>query len=83
MLLSCRPVWVTTQHPDPPPSPDAGVGALCARAAVHGAWMNVKINVKDLKDKELAVKFLEKAKTIAEQTDLQEEKIRAIVDEKT
>ena len=32
---------------------DAGVGALCARAAVHAAWMNVKINVKDLKDKEL------------------------------
>ncbi|MEO1259196.1 MAG: glutamate formimidoyltransferase [Bacteroidota bacterium] len=62
---------------------DAGVGALCARAAVHGAWMNVKINVKDLKDKELAAIFLKKAKTIAEQTDLLEEKIRAIVDEKT
>ena len=62
---------------------DAGVGALCARAAVHGAWMNVKINVKDLKDKELAASFLEKASAIAEKTDAWEAKIRAMVEEKT
>jgi len=30
---------------------DAGVGALCARTAVMGAFMNVKINCKDLDDK--------------------------------
>lgn len=31
---------------------DAGVGALCARTAVMGAFMNVKINCKDLNDTE-------------------------------
>ena len=31
---------------------DAGVGVLCARAAVHGAYLNVKINASSLKDKE-------------------------------
>lgn len=30
---------------------DAGVGALCARTAVIGAFMNVKINAGDLEDK--------------------------------
>jgi glutamate formiminotransferase/formiminotetrahydrofolate cyclodeaminase len=56
---------------------DAGVGALCARAAVHGAWMNVKINAASLADKDLAREFLKKAEAIAKQTD---EKERAIVE---
>ncbi len=61
---------------------DAGVGALCARAAVHGAWMNVKINVGSLKDKELVADFLQKAKSIADKTDEMEKKIREMVEEK-
>ncbi len=61
---------------------DAGVGALCARAAVHGAWMNVKINVGSLKDKELVAEFLRKANAIAEKTDEMERKIRELVEEK-
>ena len=61
---------------------DAGVGALCARAAVHGAWMNVKINVQSLKDKEMAASFLEKAAAIAEETDMLEAKIRGMVEAK-
>lgn len=31
---------------------DAGVGALCARAAVKGAYLNVKINAQDLEEHE-------------------------------
>lgn len=30
---------------------DAGVGALCARAAVYGAYLNVKINAASYTDK--------------------------------
>lgn len=33
---------------------DAGVGALCARAAVQGAYLNVRINVKGFADKAFA-----------------------------
>ncbi len=37
---------------------DAAVGALCARAAVFGANLNVRINCKDLDDSVLAASFI-------------------------
>ncbi|MEE8368414.1 MAG: glutamate formimidoyltransferase [Thermoanaerobaculia bacterium] len=40
---------------------DAGVGALCARAAVRGGGLNVRINSSDLTDRELAADFCKKA----------------------
>lgn len=61
---------------------DAGVGALCARAAVHGAWMNVKINIGGFKDKEAAAEFLAKAESIAKEADEREAKIVKMVEEK-
>src|SRR6187401_197333 len=36
---------------------DAGVGAVCAMAAVEGGWMNVMINLSGLKDKVKAEKI--------------------------
>ena len=38
---------------------DAGVGALCARAALMGAFMNVKINASGLHDKDFINRVLE------------------------
>ncbi len=61
---------------------DAGVGALCARAAVYGAWMNVKINTGSLADKALAGEFLKKAEAIAKQADEREQKIVKLVEER-
>lgn len=43
---------------------DAGVGALCARTAVIGAYLNVKVNVMDLEDKAFVKEILEKANEI-------------------
>jgi len=40
---------------------DAGVGVLCARAAIHGAYLNVKINASSLEDKEYATMMINKA----------------------
>lgn len=40
---------------------DAGVGMLCVRTAVAGAYFNVKINAKDIQDTEKAHQILEKA----------------------
>lgn len=37
---------------------DAGVAALCARAAVFGAYMNVVINCKDIEDEAFTSQFL-------------------------
>ena len=47
---------------------DAGVGILCAKTAVIGAYFNVKINARDLKDRKVADELLSKAKDIYDQT---------------
>jgi glutamate formiminotransferase/formiminotetrahydrofolate cyclodeaminase len=36
---------------NPASASDAGVGAICARAAVRGAWLNVRTNVGGVKDR--------------------------------
>ncbi|HYG14106.1 MAG TPA: glutamate formimidoyltransferase [Bacteroidia bacterium] len=41
---------------------DAGVGALCVKAAVQGACMNVLVNAKGLKDREWADELTERAR---------------------
>ena len=46
---------------------DAGVGALCARTAVLGAHMNVKINTGSYDDKTFVADILKKAASIEEQ----------------
>jgi glutamate formiminotransferase/formiminotetrahydrofolate cyclodeaminase len=46
---------------------DAGVGALCARTAVMGAHMNVKINTGSYDDKSFVADILKKATAIEEQ----------------
>lgn len=61
---------------------DAGVGALCARAAVHGAYMNVQINTMDLEDKTFVADILKKGKVMTEQADALEAEIRATVNSK-
>jgi glutamate formiminotransferase/formiminotetrahydrofolate cyclodeaminase len=43
---------------------DAGVGALCARVAVYGAYLNVKINTGGLDDKEYATKVVAESEAI-------------------
>lgn len=43
---------------------DAGVGALCARSAVMGAYLNVKINAAGLADKEFTANILDKGAEI-------------------
>lgn len=58
---------------------DAGVGALCARTAVMGAYLNVKINVKGLADKKFARSILQKGKTIEEGAKKAESNILAVV----
>ena len=61
---------------------DAGVGALCARSAVMGAFLNVKINAKGLSDKKFSDDIIEKGKTIEEKSQQAETKILSIVNSK-
>lgn len=43
---------------------DGAVGALCLRTAIEGAYLNVRINAKDLKDRNFAENYLKKAEQI-------------------
>ncbi|MCL1821852.1 MAG: glutamate formimidoyltransferase [Prolixibacteraceae bacterium] len=58
---------------------DAGVGALCARMAVRGAWLNVQINAQDFEDGKVAEELLAEAAEIAAKTEILEEEILEIV----
>lgn len=59
---------------------DAGVGALCARAAVRGAYLNVRINSADLEDSEVAAGYLRKGADIESQVGRLEEEILNLVE---
>jgi glutamate formiminotransferase/formiminotetrahydrofolate cyclodeaminase len=59
---------------------DAGVGALCARSAVLGAGLNVRINASGLKDEKLKVDYLKKAADIKAKTLVKEVEILDLVD---
>lgn len=61
---------------------DAGVGALCAKTAVEGAYLNVIINCKDLKDKEFVAEITEKAESLLARAKEKEGEIIQIVKEK-
>ena len=54
---------------------DAGVAALCARAAVRGAYLNVCINTSDLEDKAACSDFLERGSALVESAKLKEAQI--------
>ena len=59
---------------------DAGVGALAARAAVHGAFLNVKINAPGLDDEAVRNDLVQQATALADEADKMEAEIVAIVD---
>jgi glutamate formiminotransferase/formiminotetrahydrofolate cyclodeaminase len=61
---------------------DAGVGALCGRTAVLGAFMNVKINTGSLDDKTFVEQVLARGNEIQEKAIALETEIRAMVDKK-
>lgn len=61
---------------------DAGVGALAARSAVLGAYLNVKINASGLKDKMVANDFIKRGEETVSKTIALEKEILSIVEQK-
>ena len=61
---------------------DAGVGALCARAAVIGAFMNVRINAAGYHDKDFVDDVISRGKDIENKAIEMEKEILKIVNEK-
>ncbi len=61
---------------------DAGVGTLCARTAIIGAYLNVRINAKDIKDKTFALEILAKAEKVYRSTLAKEKEMLDYIDTK-
>lgn len=61
---------------------DAGVAACCARTAVRGAWLNVRINAGTLKDRTLVQPMLDEGVKIVAEADRREREVLGIVDGK-
>ncbi len=79
---SLKVIKAMVENGNPNSVTDAGVGALCARAAVMGAFMNVRINASGLQDKDYVRLVLERGKKVEELTQLAEREILKIVNEK-
>ena len=58
---------------------DVGVAALCAKTAVVGAYLNLKINCQGLDDKHYANDILEKAENYVSDASIQESDILKII----
>jgi glutamate formiminotransferase/formiminotetrahydrofolate cyclodeaminase len=61
---------------------DAGVGALCARSAVIGAFMNVRINASGYDDKSFVKDVISRGKEIEKNTIALETEIIKTVNDK-
>lgn len=61
---------------------DAGVGILCARTAVIGAYLNVRINAKDIKDQDFTNQILAEAQSIYQKTIQAEKEAMDIIDKR-
>ena len=58
---------------------DSGVACLCVHTAIHGAYLNVRINLKDVSDGEDIIK---KADKILKDSHFKKEKIMKLVEDK-
>lgn len=58
---------------------DLGVGALSLKAAVHGAWLNVLINIGGIKDQAFAEKYRSEGQAIIDEANLLADEIYAAV----
>ncbi len=67
---------------NPASASDAGVGALCTRAAVRGAWLNVRTNAGGIKDKSAIAQILTDGAKLVEESAREEAEILGIVEKR-
>ncbi|HON70152.1 MAG TPA: glutamate formimidoyltransferase [Tenuifilum sp.] len=79
---SMEVIKAMAEHGNPNSVSDAGVGALAARSAVMGAFLNVKINASGLKDKDKANDFISRGAEIVKKAQQMEAEILSIVESK-
>lgn len=81
-LESMIVIGAMAENGNPNSVSDAGVGALCARSAVLGAYLNVKINASGLKDATYKTKVINEAEMMRKEALTKEEQILSVVEHK-
>ncbi|MFQ5411530.1 MAG: glutamate formimidoyltransferase [Phycisphaerae bacterium] len=81
-LASMEVIRAMAEIGNPNSVSDAGVGALCARTAVMGAFLNVKINAGELEDKGVVADILKRGAEIEQKATTAEREILEIVNSK-
>ena len=81
-LSSFEVIAAMAEQGNPNSVSDAGVGALCARSAVMGAFLNVKINAAGLKDKNYVENILIRGQEIQDKASKFEKNILEVVNKK-
>ncbi len=81
-FASMEVIKAMAEHGNPNSVSDAGVGALAARSAVMGAYLNVKINAAGLTDKNFANDIIAKGKELQDKAQKLESEILEIVNQK-
>jgi len=81
-LASMEVIRAMAEIGNPASVSDAGVGALCARSAVMGAYLNVRINASSLTDEQVRSGYLERAELLRDRAIAQEASILEIVETK-
>jgi glutamate formiminotransferase/formiminotetrahydrofolate cyclodeaminase len=79
-LESMETIKAMAKMGNPASASDAGVGALCARSAVLGAGLNVRINVKDLTNNATRGKYILQANDLQQKAELMETEILSLVE---
>ena len=67
---------------NPASASDAGVGALALRAAIRGAWLNVRTNATGIEDKRAIAGILEEGMAIERAAEAREAEILRVVEAK-
>jgi glutamate formiminotransferase/formiminotetrahydrofolate cyclodeaminase len=81
-FASMEVIKAMAENGNPNSVSDAGVGALCAKAAVVGAFMNVRINAAGYDDKKFVNEIIARGKEIENKAIETEGEILKIVNEK-
>ncbi len=81
-IASMEVIHAMALHGNPNSVSDAGVAALCARAAVIGAFLNVKINSSGYSDKTFTKTLIDEGQLLEDEAVSMEKEILKIVNEK-
>ncbi len=73
---------IVAQKGNPNVASDAGVSALMAKAAIDGAYLNVKINLPSIEDKEFIASTKERAEKIKREAEIISQEVKKIVDDR-